>query len=222
MATTLECLFKNQPRIQHRSILDSSAKASFTHEELRAIEGGLLLLSGSSIDELVSQLDSISFNGPNFDDDPRGVRLSVELQSASTSFDQNQTCRFALIATSWSEFEKRKALALKSLADPQKWGFLQAQGILVSDQPPMPSEAKIARTYPGQGSQYVGMTFDLHQRYTPVQEVWKASDSTMVEVLDTNAFIFVLRSGLSDGAKNAELLKQTEYTTSNAYSRFGH
>ena len=198
-----------------RSILDSSAKASLTHEELRAIEGGLLLLSGSSIDELVSQLDSISFNGPNFDDDPRGVRLSVELQSASTSFDQNQTCRFALIATSWSEFEKRKALALKSLADPQKWGFLQAQGILVSDQPPMPSEAKIAHMYPGQGSQYVGMTFDLHQRYTPVQEVWKASDSTMVEVLDGETLSsFVLRSGLSDAErKTAEhKLKQTEYT----------
>jgi acyl transferase domain-containing protein len=197
------------------SILDASAKASLTHEELRAIEGGLLLLSGSSIDELVSQLDSISFNGPNFDDDPRGVRLSVELQSASTSFDQNQTCRFALIATSWSEFEKRKALALKSLADPQKWGFLQAQGILVSDQPPMPSEAKIAHMYPGQGSQYVGMTFDLHQRYTPVQEVWKASDSTMVEVLDGETLSsFVLRSGLSDEErKTAEhKLKQTEYT----------
>ncbi|MEC7254356.1 MAG: beta-ketoacyl synthase N-terminal-like domain-containing protein [Candidatus Thermoplasmatota archaeon] len=197
------------------SILDSSAKASLTHEELRAIEGGLLLLSGSSIDELVSQLDSISFNGPNFDDDPRGVRLSVELQSASTSFDQNQTCRFALIATSWSEFEKRKALALKSLADPQKWGFLQAQGILVSDQPPMPSEAKIAHMYPGQGSQYVGMTFDLHQRYTPVQEVWKASDSTMVEVLDGETLSsFVLRSGLSDDERQTaeHKLKQTEYT----------
>ena len=197
------------------SILDSSAKASLTHEELRAIEGGLLLLSGSSIDELVSQLDSISFNGPNFDDDPRGVRLSIELQSASTSFDQNQTCRFALIATSWSEFEKRKALALKSLADPQKWGFLQAQGILVSDQPPMPSEAKIAHMYPGQGSQYVGMTFDLHQRYTPVQEVWKASDSTMVEVLDGETLSsFVLRSGLSDEERRTaeHKLKQTEYT----------
>ena len=197
------------------SILDASAKASLTHEELRAIEGGLLLLSGSSIDELISQLDSISFNGPNFDDDPRGVRLSIELQSASTSFDQNQTCRFALIATSWSEFEKRKALALKSLPDPQKWGFLQAQGILVSDQPPMPSEAKIAHMYPGQGSQYVGMTFDLHQRYTPVQEVWKASDSTMVEVLDGETLSsFVLRSGLSDEErKTAEhKLKQTEYT----------
>ena len=197
------------------SILDSSAKASLTHEELRAIEGGLLLLSGSSIDELVSQLDSISFHGPNFDDDPRGVRLSVELQSASTSFDQNQTCRFALIATSWSEFEKRKALALKSLADPQKWGFLQAQGILVSDRPPMPSEAKIAHMYPGQGSQYVGMTFDLHQRYTPVQEVWKASDSTMVEVLDGETLSsFVLRSGLSDDERQTaeHKLKQTEYT----------
>ena len=98
---------QNQPRVSTINS-HSSAKASLTHEELRAIEGGLLLLSGSSIDELVSQLNSISFNGPNFDDDPLGVRLSVELQSASTLFDQNPTCRFALIATSWSEFESAR------------------------------------------------------------------------------------------------------------------
>ena len=36
----------------------------------------------------------------------------------------------ALVATSWAEFEKRKTLALKSISDKGKWGFLQAQGVL--------------------------------------------------------------------------------------------
>ena len=205
---------KSSP-ISAPSILDGKAKASLTHDELKAIEGGVLLLSGASIDALVTQLESTSFSGAKFDDDPRGLRLSMALQSASSSFDHHQSCRLALIATSWAEFEKRKKLALKSLADPEKWGFLQAQGILVSDQPALPSEAKIAHMYPGQGSQYVGMTLDLYQRFTPAQEVWKASDSTMVEVLDGETLSsFVLRDGLSDDErKTAEhKLKQTEYT----------
>ena len=116
---------------------------------------------------------------------------------------------------SWAEFEKRKALAISSLADSGKWGFLQAQGVLVSDQPAMPDGAKVAHMYPGQGSQYVGMTHDLHERYTPVQDVWNASDSTMVEVLDGETLSsFVLRSGLSDEERKAaeHKLKQTEYT----------
>ncbi len=197
------------------SILDASATASLTHDELKAIEGGVLLLSGDSIDALTSALDSVSFSGSNFDDDPRGLRLSMALQDASTSFDRNHPCRMALVATSWADFEKRKTLALKSISDQAKWGFLQAQGILISDQPAMPDGAKIAHMYPGQGSQYVGMTFDLHRRYAPVQDVWDASDSTMVEVLDGETLSsFVLRDGLKDDERKAaeHKLKQTEYT----------
>ena len=197
------------------SILDASATASLTHDELKAIEGGVLLLSGDSIDALTSALDSVSFSGSNFDEDPRGLRLSMALQEASTSFDRNHPCRMALVATSWADFEKRKTLALKSISDHGKWGFLQAQGILISDQPAMPDGAKIAHMYPGQGSQYVGMTFDLHRRYAPVQDVWDASDSTMVEVLDGETLSsFVLRDGLKDDERKAaeHKLKQTEYT----------
>ncbi len=207
--------YSKSSSISAPSILDSSATASLTHDELKAVEGGVLLLSGSSIDALVSALESTSFTGPNFDEDPRGLRISMALQSASSSFDASHPCRLALIATSWAEFEKRKALALKSISDQDKWGFLQAQGILVSDQPSMPSDAKIAHMYPGQGSQYVGMTYDLNQRYAPVQDVWDASDSTMVEVLDGETLSsFVLRTGLSDEERKAaeHKLKQTEYT----------
>ena len=207
--------YSKSSAVSAHSILDATATASLSHNELKAIEGGVLLLSGPSINALESALASISFAGPLFDEDPRGLRLSMALQSASSSYDTTHPCRLALIATSWAEFEKRKTLALKSIADQEKWGFLQAQGILVSDQPALPDGAKIAHMYPGQGSQYVGMTYDLHQRYTPVQEVWNASDSTMVEVLDGETLSsFVLRSGLDDSERKAaeHKLKQTEYT----------
>ena len=197
------------------SILDSTATASLSHDELKAIEGGVLLLSGDSMASIATALDSLTFDGPLFDDDPRGQRLSVTLQSASASFDASHSCRLALVATSWAEFEKRKSLALKSISDPGKWGFLQAQGVLVSDQPSMPDGAKIAHMYPGQGSQYVGMTHDLYQRYSSVQKVWAASDTTMVEVLDGETLSsFVLRSGLNEDERKVSenKLKQTEYT----------
>ena len=66
--------------------------------------------------------------------------------------------------------------------------------------------------YPGQGSQYVGMTHDLWQRYS-VQEVWRLADETMVEVLDGETLSsFVLRSNLSkEEIEDAEAkLKRTE------------
>ena len=196
------------------SILDSHAKPSLTHEQLKSIEGGLLLLSGDNIESIISTLQSISFSGSTFDDDPKGIRLSKELADSSEDFDANGKVRLALIATSWAEFEKRKDLALKSLDDEAKWGFLQAQGILVSSDSPLPHGAKVAHMYPGQGSQYVGMTLDLHMRYKAVQEVWKASDRTMDKVLDGDSLSgFVLQDVSADERKVAELkLMQTEYT----------
>ena len=69
--------------------------------------------------------------------------------------------------------------------------------------------------YPGQGSQYVGMTADLVQRFTAPSDVWSQADETMVEVLGGETLSgFVLRSSLSkEELKEAEhKLKQTEYT----------
>ena len=208
----------NQSLANVPSILDSSASPSMTHEELKAIEGGILLLSAATIEELQAKLSvagkEILSAGPNFDDDPRGQRLSIVLEEASKSFEISSV-RLALIATSWADFEKRLALAEKALADPAKWSFLAAQGIFVTNNPAFPNEAKVAHMYPGQGSQYVGMTYDLSMRYSPVVDVWTQADETMVDVLDGETLSsFVLRHELStDEMKEAEnKLKQTEYT----------
>ena len=196
------------------SILDSSAKPSMSHEELKSIEGGMLLLSSSTIDSLQDKLESINFTGTNFDEDPRGRRLSFELDSLS-QFSESDEIRMAIIATSWADFDKRVDLAKKAMNDKEKWGFLQAQGVLLTDEPALPSKAKVAHMYPGQGSQYVGMTYDLHKRYTSVQKVWEKSDETMIEVLDGETLSsFVLRQNLSkeELVESEHKLKQTEYT----------
>ena len=207
--------YSDQPSVSAPSIFDATLPATLTHDELKALEGGVLLLSAASMDTLSERLAQVTFDEPLFDDDPRGRRLSEALQSLSQAYDTAHPARMALIATSWAEFEKRKSLAMQAMFDKEKWGFLQAQGILLTDEPSLPAEAKTVHMYPGQGSQYVGMTADLVQRYTAPQTVWKQADETMVDVLDGETLSsFVLRSSLSkDELVEAEhKLKQTEYT----------
>jgi len=192
----------------------SDSKPTMTHEQLKSVEGGLLLLSGDSIATVKSKLTSIAFSGPNFDDDPRGMRLSFTLQD-HWSYSEGDSVRMAITATSWAELSKRTDLAVKAMDDKEKWGFLMSQGIMISDEPALPTNAKVAHMYPGQGSQYVGMTLDLSNRYSDVGKVWEKADITMVEVLDGETLSsFVLRENLSaEERKEAEhKLKQTEYT----------
>ena len=69
--------------------------------------------------------------------------------------------------------------------------------------------------YPGQGSQYVGMTYDLSKRFKPVMDIWKKADITMSDVLNGETISsFVLRDNLSESEKISveQKLKQTEYT----------
>ena len=196
------------------SILDVNANPTMTHEELKSIEGGILLLSGEAVEQLMSKLANLSFDGPSFDEDANGRRLSVELMRVS-DFNKSDTYRMAIIATSWADYDKRVGLALKAMEDSNKWGFLQSQGVMITNEPILPSKAKIAHMYPGQGSQYVGMTYDLNKRYTSVQKVWDKSDETMVEVLDGETLSsFVLRTNLSkqELIESEHKLKQTEYT----------
>ena len=192
----------------------NSLKATMTHDELKAVEGGILLISGDSTGDILSKLDKFSIPVNNFDTDPNGARLSFELQNHWT-YDASDSVRMAIIATSWAELSKRCDLATKAVGDKEKWGFLSSQGILVTDEKAMPSSAKVAHMYPGQGSQYVGMTLDLYQRFSGVQEVWSRSDVTMSDVLDGETLSsFVLRANLSDDEKKEaeHKLKQTEYT----------
>ena len=196
------------------SIFDATAKPSMTHEELKSIEGGLLLISADSVSDLTTKLQNLSFEGPSFDEDPCGRRLSNELFSAS-QFNKTDSHRMAIIATTWQEFDKRVALTIKAIDDKAKWGFLQSQGVIITDDPILPDGAKVAHMYPGQGSQYVGMTFDLFKRYNAVQKVWEKSDETMVDVLDGETLSsFVLRNNLSkeELIESEHKLKQTEYT----------
>ncbi len=197
------------------SIFASGLTPSMSHDELKSIEGGMVLLSATSMADLQQRLRGLVAPTDNFDQSPTGARLSKTLQEWSAEFDATAPLRMALIATSWAEFSKRQTLALSSMEDKEKWGFLQAQGVLITDDSPLPAQAKVAHLYPGQGSQYVGMTYDLTRRFDCAAKVWKQADVTMVDVLGGETLSgFVLREQLSqeENKEAEEKLKQTEYT----------
>ncbi|MBT4060275.1 MAG: SDR family NAD(P)-dependent oxidoreductase [Euryarchaeota archaeon] len=208
---------QNQPLLAD-SVLDNSANPSMTHEELKAIEGGVLLLNASDFESLAVEIEktkAILFSSDlNFDNTAEGRRLSAVLPEISAEF-LAKGARCAVVATSWAQLEKRMQLLSDNLDDRDKWDFLAKQMVFITDEPPLPSSAKLVQMFPGQGSQYVGMTLDLSKRFNVIGETWDEADKTMIEILDGEKLSeFVLRENLSpDEVKIAEeKLKQTEFT----------
>ncbi|RCH74570.1 MAG: SDR family NAD(P)-dependent oxidoreductase [Candidatus Poseidoniales archaeon] len=191
--------------------------ASMTWEEIQAIEGGLLLLSASDIEAMATLLIEVRSNifdgSPTFDDSPEGRRLSAILPQISEGYVA-EGVRVGLVADSWATLEKRFTMLESSLDDRSKWDFLAKQFIFVSDSPPLTDNQLLAHMYPGQGSQYVGMTHDLSMRYGIIGSTWKEADLVMEEIIGEPLSDFVLRTGLSkqEIAAAEEKLKQTEYT----------
>ena len=193
------------------------ATATMTHDELKQIEGGVLLANAESLSALKEKmilLRSKLFEGSNFDNDPMGKRLSNALPEASRGYIA-EGVRCAIVATDWAQLSKRFDLFESTCDDRSKWDFLAKQMVMITDTVAIPKQAKVAHLYPGQGSQYVGMTLDLSKRYKCIGETWEEADRTMIEVLGGESLSsFVLRENLTaEQSKEAEFkLKQTEYT----------
>ncbi|CAI8404096.1 MAG: Phenolphthiocerol synthesis polyketide synthase type I Pks15/1 [Marine Group II euryarchaeote MED-G33] len=191
--------------------------ATLSHSELKEIEGGALLLNAPDLESLVLKISLIRselFTGSNFDDDPYGKRLSIVLPEASKDYVA-EGVRCAIVASNWAQLSKRFDLLEKSIEDRSKWDFLAKQMVMVTDTAPLPKQAKVAHLYPGQGSQYVGMTLDLSKRYRCIGDTWDEADLTMTDVLDGESLSsFVLRENLTEEQKKESeyKLKQTEYT----------
>ena len=194
-----------------------SSTATLSHSELKEIEGGALLVNAPDLESLVQKISSIRselFTGSNFDDDPHGKRLSIALPEMSKDYVA-EGVRCAIVASNWAQLSKRFDLLEKSIEDRSKWDFLAKQMVMVTDTVPLPKQAKVAHLYPGQGSQYVGMTLDLSKRYRCVGDTWDEADLTMTDVLDGESLSsFVLRENLTEEQKkeSEHKLKQTEYT----------
>ena len=189
---------------------------ALTWDHLKALEGGVLLVNGSSTEAVVERLNDAYlelFDGAtNFDDSPTGKRLSKALPAASRRF-KPEGIRLSIVATSWSQLEKRITLAKEGIADPGRRSFLESQQILLEESPLDPG-AKLAHMYPGQGSQYLGMTLDLAQRYHVVASTWKEADEIMAPIIGESLSGMVLNNNLTgEELELAQIrLTQTEFT----------
>ena len=78
--------------------------ATMSWEEIKAIEGGLLLLNAADIGAMATRLsevrDNIFDGSPTFDDSPEGRRLSAVLPQISTEYVA-EGVRVGLVADSW-------------------------------------------------------------------------------------------------------------------------
>ena len=201
------------------SVLDPTTTPSMNHQELLDIEGGILLLNADGIESLASEIERVkstlfSSSISNFDDDPAGRRLSAVLSDLSSGFEP-QGARCGIVATNWEQLAKRMDLLSENISDPSKWTFLAKQMVFITEEEALPADAKLVQMFPGQGSQYVGMTLDLSKRFEVIGETWAEADSTMAEILAGEKLSeFVLRDNLTEEqAKVAEeKLKQTEFT----------
>ncbi len=185
-------------------------------EELKSIEGGLLLLNAddsTTLRESIISIRSELFDGsPNFDSNPNGKRLSAELPKISNNFEP-KGIRLAIAANTWTVLDKRIKMAIDSLDDPSKWEFLSKQFIFISDST-INQNHLLAHMYPGQGSQYVGMTHDLSKRFRIIGDTWREADVVMHDIIGEPLSEFVLRSNMTEEENSVaeEKLKQTEYT----------
>ena len=208
--------YLNRKELTAAADMYSTNDTGMDWDELKSIEGGLLLLNAkdsSALLETITSLRSELFDGsPNFDSNPEGKRLSSVLPDISKNFEA-KGIRLAIVANSWETLDKKMKMASDSLDDSKKWGFLAKQFIFISDTPPNQNQL-LAHMYPGQGSQYVGMTHDLSKRFKIIGETWKEADEVMHDIIGEPLSEFVLRSDMNEKEKAdaEEKLKQTEYT----------
>ena len=197
-----------------RADSDDTKRLSWDH--LKALEGGVLLLNADSLEEMHLRLKRASselFNGmPTFDESPTGRRLSRVLPAYSSEF-KAEGIRLSIVAVTWRQLEKRLSIAIDSIEDPERYSFLESQQILIETKPVDP-DAKLAHMYPGQGSQYLGMTLDLAQRYGVVNSTWAEADEIMRPVIQDSLSRLVLSNDLTGADLEAaqRRLTQTEYT----------
>jgi len=195
----------------------TEVEPTLSWEQLKKIEGGVLLINASNIDEMKNKIkqakSDLSLINTTFDNSPDGARLSEELVKLSEKF-VCEGLRLALVTTDWDSIFKKLDLVFENIDDESKWGFLTSQDIFITEYETSEAD-KIAHLFPGQGSQYVGMTHDLSLRYGIIGDTWDEADKTMIEILDGQKLSdFVLRSNLTKEERiDAESkLKQTEYT----------
>ena len=120
------------------------------------------------------------------------------------------TARLSIVATSESDLAARLNQAADAIAGAPKTAFTLPGGVSYTWQA---TPGKVAFLFPGQGSQYAGMTADLSMAFEAARSVWDAADDTHIGDIKLHEVVFP-KPVFTDDEKDAQaaLLKATEWT----------
>ncbi len=118
--------------------------------------------------------------------------------------------RLSIVATSESDLAARLNQAADAIARAPKTAFTLPGGVSYTWQA---QPGKVAFLFPGQGSQYAGMTADLSMAFEAARSVWDAADDTHIGDIKLHEVVFP-KPVFTDEEKEAQAaqLKATEWT----------
>ncbi|MHA2250886.1 MAG: SDR family NAD(P)-dependent oxidoreductase [Candidatus Kariarchaeaceae archaeon] len=172
------------------------------------LEKEAILISGKTQKDLLQNIEKLPELIPEktITKDRNGKPLLDVVRSLN--FKHSDPLRMGLSIGKYGDLEKYVKLAKGSLKDKTKQGVARARGIYISNGLP---EGKLVFLFPGQGSQYADMLFDLSLKYQSIKETFEEADSILLKFLGKplSSYIFTRNRDINEIEKG---LRQTQIT----------
>ncbi|MFV2013891.1 MAG: type I polyketide synthase, partial [Candidatus Heimdallarchaeota archaeon] len=194
------------------NIAINEQKAHLTWDEYsqrnRNLEKEPILLSARSLNELLEKLDNLPEKIPieTISKNPTSQPLLTVVKSLN--FNPKHDFRLGIALPDLTELNKYSKLASGALQDQGRQGVARARGIFTSVGIP---EGKVAFVFPGQGSQYANMLYDLSLKYKVVQQTIEEADEILEDYLDEHLSTYMFSYG-RDRKEVEAGLRQTQIT----------
>ncbi|MHA2098188.1 MAG: SDR family NAD(P)-dependent oxidoreductase [Candidatus Kariarchaeaceae archaeon] len=172
------------------------------------LEKESILLSARSLKELLEKLENLPDKIPSetISVNPNSEPLITAMQSLN--FNHNHDFRLGIALPQLSDLNKYIKLTNGALQDKGRQGVARARGIFTSEGIP---QGKVAFVFPGQGSQYADMLYDLSLKYRIVEETIEEADEILKDYLDEQLSSYLFTLG-RDSKQINSLLRQTQFT----------